>query len=136
MRKSSKIMFYELFENMGRIEEICISLSYYFSAIHNNEKKFGKRAKYATVSQQAIFLAIQRSKSLAKEIKRNIEIMKENEIIDENIGLENAISELIEMTLAIERDYANERFSGITKKLEKIGEKANEIKYAFKEILV
>jgi len=131
MNRSYRLFVYETFENIGRIEEICSTISFYFSDIYDIEKSFGKRSKYATISKQTIFLAIERSKSLAADTARKIEILEENKIIKTG-DFQLLVQELIAMIANMEKDYRNEKYEGIVRKLRALGEKCSDIKEKIK----
>jgi len=125
---------YEIFENLGRIEEICASVSFYFSKIYDLEKNFGNRSKYATISRQTVFLAIQRSNSMMLEIIRKMEIVRQNKIIKTD-NIEPLISEIHDRIESIKKSYSQEKYEGIVKQLGEIGDKCNETKIVFQELL-
>lgn len=134
MKKSYRIFIYEIFENLGRIEELCTSISFYFSKIYDIEKNLDKRSKYVNISKQAIFLAIQRSNYITLEIIRKIDILQQNKIIKAD-KFQDTISELQNMIKLIERSYKNEEYEGIVDKLKEIGERSAGIKNNFQKSL-
>ena len=78
MKKSYRMVVYDILENLGRIEELCLSVSFYFSKIYDIEADFHKRSKYARISKQVVFLAIQRSNSMIREIISKTETLEQN----------------------------------------------------------
>jgi hypothetical protein len=123
--KSNKILLIKIFENLGRIEELAKSISFFFTNIYNVESEFGKRKKYATIAKQIIFLVIQRSNSIIWHIFNSIDKLKQAEISD---SLKNNISELQSLIKSIENDYEKGKYKGITEKLKEIGVKSEKIK--------
>ena len=131
MRKSYRMLVYDIFENLGRIEELCLSISFYFSKIYAVEKDFYKRSKYARISRQVVFLAIQRSNSMVHEILHKIDMLEQYGLIKNN-DLKSAILDIQDAIKSVERDYRNERYEGIVKQLEIIGDKCSETKDKFR----
>lgn len=126
MKKPYRLLVYDIFENFGRIEELCMSVSFYFSKIYDIEADFYKRSKYARISKQVVFLTIQRSNSIVHEILHKIDMLEQNGVIkSEKLEI---LKEIQEMVKAVERDYKQENYEGIVKKLEVIGGKCATIK--------
>ena len=131
MEKPYRLLVYDIFENLGRIEELCMSVSFYFSKIYDIEADFYKRSKYARISKQVVFLTIQRSSSMVHEILHKIDMLEQNGIVKSE-KLKPSILEIQEMVKTIERSYKQENYEGIVKQLEIIGDKCATIKDKFK----
>jgi len=131
MKTSHRVFIYETFEDFGKLEEICSSIPFYFSDIYDIEKSFGKHSKYATISKQIIFLIIQRSKSLATDILRNLDILEENKIV-KTADLQILVQDLLGIIKNIESDYRNGNYNGILKKIKILAEKCSDINQKFK----
>ena len=131
MKKPYRLLIYDIFENLGRIEELCMSVSFYFSKIYDIEADFYKRSKYARISKQVVFLTIQRSSSMVHEILHKIDMLEQNDIVKSE-KLKPSILEIQEMIKSVERDYKQENYEGIVKQLEIIGDKCASIKDKFK----
>jgi len=132
--RSRRIFVLGIFEDLARIEEICNSLSFYLSKMYDMEPLFGRSSKYAVIAKQAVFLAIQRSNSLATDIMRRVDTAEQNEILAVS-NMKEPFSELDKMVKMLERDYNHRRFHGILDRLRKTGEKASMLKEEFLGIL-
>jgi len=132
MKKQDRLFVYETFESLGKIEELCSAVSFFFSDIYDIENTFGRTSKYANISRHTIFMAIERSKTLTIDILRKIDIIEQNKIMTKTEDLKTLISGMLSTIESIEADYENKNYDGIVKKLEVIGNKCSEIKDAFK----
>jgi hypothetical protein len=121
-----------LHEILVRIEEMCLSISFYFTKIYSLESDLGKRSKYAYVAKHTIFLAIQRSKFLALDFLRRIETHEQYNGIrnDDVIRMMASIVNRIEL---IESDYKQEKYAGIVGKLEAIGVECSKVRHSYEE---
>ena len=134
MKRSHRIFVYRIFEDLARIEEICNSLSFYLSKMYDMEPLFGRRSRYAVIAKQAVFLAIQRSNSLASDIMRNVDTAEQNGILVLS-RMKEPLSELHGMVKALENDYYQKKYEGILDKLKRTGEEANALKNEFVSII-
>jgi hypothetical protein len=132
MKKPYRLLVYDIFENLGRIEELCMSVSFYFSKIYDIEADFYKRSKYARISKQVVFLTIQRSSSMVHEILHKIDMLEQNGIVKSE-KLKPSIFEIQELVKVVERAYKQESYEGIVKQLEVIGDKCATVKDKFKK---
>jgi len=131
LKKPYRLLVYDIFENLGRIEELCMSVSFFFSKIYDIEADFYKRSKYARISKQVVFLTIQRSSSMVFEILHKIDMLEQNGIVKSE-KLKPSILEIQEIVKDVERDYKHENYEGIVKKLEVIGDRCASVKGKFK----
>jgi hypothetical protein len=116
-----------MLENLAKVEELCTSLSFYFSKIYDIEDSFDKRSKYACISKQIVFLAIQRAKLLLSAVEKRIHIMNENDILTEKIP-DGSIAKLIKMVNDAENAYNSGRYVGIVAGLKDIGRNCSKIR--------
>jgi predicted DNA-binding protein YlxM (UPF0122 family) len=132
MKKSYNLVVYDISENLGRIEELCMDMSFYFSKIYDIEKDFCKRTKYSNISKQVVFLTIQRSNSMIIEIMHKMNMLESNKrIVDEQ--LKSSILEIQNMIKSIEKNYDQRNYGGMIKQLEDIGNKSATLKNRFKK---
>ena len=129
MKKPYRMLVYDIFETLSRIEEVCTFTSFYFSKIYK-DIDFKNISKYARISKLLVFLAIQRSKSMASEILREIDILEQNGImVDEK--LKSPVIEILEMVKSVEKEYRQENYGNMIKQLNYIGKKCKPIKDSF-----
>ncbi|MBS3050855.1 MAG: hypothetical protein J4400_01780 [Candidatus Aenigmarchaeota archaeon] len=68
------------------------------------------------------------------EIIRKMEIVRQNKIIKTD-NIEPLISEIHDRIESIKKSYSQEKYEGIVKQLGEIGDKCNETKIVFQELL-
>jgi hypothetical protein len=131
MNRAFKLSVIEVYENLAKIEEICRSISFFFSKIYDMESDFSKTSRLANLSKQVVFLAIQRSKTLSSEVGNKLCLLEEHGICitgDAGMLMESVVSSVTN----IENRYNQGDYEGIIKDLESIGSKCLEIKEALR----
>jgi hypothetical protein len=126
MKRAERALKHDIFEDLVRIEETSNLISNFFSKIWDIEKDLGKNSKYAWISRNALFLAIQRSKSMAADILRKIDVMHQNGI-KRTEKLEELALELKNSIMPLEIMYNDDKFDGMVKKLNEVGKIASKI---------
>jgi len=126
MKRAERALKHDIFEDLVRIEETSNLISNFFSKIWDIEKDLSKNSKYAWISRNALFLAIQRSKSMAADILRKIDVMHQNGI-KRTEKLEELALELKNSIMPLEIMYNDDKFDGMVKKLNEVGKIASKI---------
>ena len=94
MMKAYGISIIEILESLAKAEEMCISVSFYFSKIYDIEDSFDRRSKYAYIAKQIVFLSIQGAKHLVSEAAKLIRLMNENDIAGAK-QIESSVASLV-----------------------------------------
>jgi hypothetical protein len=131
MNRAFKLSVIEVFENLAKIEELCESISFFFTRIYDMESSLSKRRRYAFVSRHVVFLAIQRAKLLSSETMSGIRSLEEHGILI-SCGAEELIEGVIASVARIERSYNGGHYEGMIKDVKNLGLKCQEIKQTFK----